>query len=220
MPIFGTVEGAFVTSKAGPVRVIRSYVGANSGPNTQRTHIFYDRREDIITDLRVHSIPSILDFMDYSPAATGMTYRNELNPGGVTVDGNPDTLTAGASSWEQITGSQGTINQTAVLQTSWTPGSITSYNLDDSTPTDTQCTGDAFAIRIERPLHQQHPAEHRPRHRRHRHTAGPPGDVLREPGRDRSRCRGAPEPGGVPADDQCGGGPVNRVKHHLVTPRR
>ncbi len=145
MPIAGTVEGAFVTSKAGPVRVIRSYIGANSGPNTQRTHIFYDRREDIITDLRVHTIPSIMDFMDYSPAASGMTYRNELNPGGVTVDGSPDTLTAGVSSWEQITGAQGTINQVAQLQTSWTPASITSYYLDSTSPPVAQCTGDAFA---------------------------------------------------------------------------
>lgn len=146
MPIAGTVEGAFVTSKKGPVRVIRSYIGANSGPNTQRTHIFYDRREDIVTDLRVHAIPSIMDFMDYSPAASGMTYRNELNPSGVTVDGSPDSQTAGVSSWEQITGPQGTINQAAVVQTSWTPASVTSYYLDSTTPTDTQCTGDGFAF--------------------------------------------------------------------------
>ena len=145
MPIAGTVEGAFVTSKAGPVRVIRSYVGANSGPNTQRTHIFYDRRQDIVTDLRVHSIASIMDFMDYSPAASGMTYRNELNPTGVIVDGVPETPVAGVSSWEQITGPQGTINQSSVLQTSWTPASITSYYLDSSSPPVTQCTGDAFA---------------------------------------------------------------------------
>ncbi len=144
-PIAGSVEGAFVTSKVGPVRVIRSYVGANSGPSTQRTHIFYDRREDIITNLRVHSIPAIMDFFDYSPAASGMTYRNELNPGGVTIDGSPDTLTAGAPVWEQVTGPQGTINQVQQLSTTWTPASVTSYYLDDSTPSDTQCTGDAFA---------------------------------------------------------------------------
>lgn len=145
IPIAGSVEGAFVTSKVGPVRAIRSHVGANSGPNTQRTHIFYDRREDIVTDLRVHAIPSIMDFMDYSQAATGMTYRTELNPGGVTVDGVPDAQVAGVSSWEQITGPQGTINQASVLQTSFTPTGATSYYLDSTTPADTQCTGDAFA---------------------------------------------------------------------------
>ena len=68
-----------MTNKLGPVRAIRSYVGANSGPSTQRTHVFYDRREDIRTDLRVHSIGSIVDFMDYSSVAIGMTYRNDFN---------------------------------------------------------------------------------------------------------------------------------------------
>jgi hypothetical protein len=141
----GQNEGAFVTMKAGPVRVIRSYIGANSGPNTQRTHFFYDRREDIVTDLRVHSIPSILDFFDYSAAATGMTYRNSVNPSGVTIDGNPDSLTAGAPTWEQVTGPQGTINQVGLVQTTGFTPTATNYYLDDSTPPVTQCTGDAFA---------------------------------------------------------------------------
>ena len=134
-----------MTMKAGPVRVIRSYIGANSGPNTQRTHFFYDRREDIVTNLRVHTIPSILDFFDYSPAATGMTYRNSLNPTGVTVDGNPDSLAAGTPTWEQVTGPQGTINQVGVVQTTGFTPTSTNYYLDDSTPPVAQCTGDAFA---------------------------------------------------------------------------
>jgi hypothetical protein len=143
----GPNEGAFVTIKAGPVRAIRSYIGANSGPNTQRTHLFYDRREDIVTNLRVHSIPSILDFFDYSPAASGMTYRNSVNPSGVTINGSADALTAGAPTWEQVTGSQGTINQVGTVQTSGFTPTATNYYLDDSTApiTDTQCTGDAFA---------------------------------------------------------------------------
>jgi len=144
-PIQGSVEGAFVTSKVGPVRVIRSYLGANSGPSTQRTHIFYDRREDIVTNLRVHSIPSIMDFFDYSAAATGMTYRNSLNPAGVTIDGNPDTVAAGTPTWEQVTGPQGTINQVGTVQTTGFTPTTTNYYLDDSTPPVTQCTGDAFA---------------------------------------------------------------------------
>src|SRR4029079_5149747 len=71
---YGSAEGAFVINKSGPVRAIRSYVGANSGPSTQRTDICYDRREDLRTDLRVHAIPSVMDFIDYSAAASGMTY--------------------------------------------------------------------------------------------------------------------------------------------------
>ena len=141
----GSAEGAFIVNKSGPVRALRSYVGANSGPSTQRTHIFYDRREDIVTNLRVHAIPSIMDFMDYSPAAAGMTYRNNLNTSGVTIDGNPESPTAGRLTWEQVTGAQGTVTNVHSLQASTPPTSVTSYYLDDSTPATAQCTGDAFA---------------------------------------------------------------------------
>jgi hypothetical protein len=143
---FNDQEGAFITNKVGPVRAIRSYIGANSGPNTQREHVFYDRREDIRTYLRVHAIPSIMDFMDYSGAASGMTYRNELNQGGVTIDGTPETPAAGAPTWEQVTGAPGSITTVAQLQTTFALSGLTSYYLDDSTPPVTQCTGDAAAI--------------------------------------------------------------------------
>jgi hypothetical protein len=143
-PIVGSVEGAVIIPKTGPVRAIRSYLGANSGPSTQRTHVFYDRREDIITDLRVHAIPSVMDYMDYSPAASGMTYRNSLNTTGVALDGNPDSLTAGLPTWEQVTGPQGTVTHVGGLTASFTP-TVAHYYLDDSTPPVTQCTGDSFA---------------------------------------------------------------------------
>jgi hypothetical protein len=141
----GSAEGAFVINKSGPVRAIRSYVGANSGPSTQRTHIFYDRREDEITNLRVHAIPSVMDFMDYSPAASGMTYRNNLNTGGVAINGSPDNPAAGRLTWEQVAGAQGTVTHVHTLIASTAPSSVTSYYLDDTTPSTTQCTGDAFA---------------------------------------------------------------------------
>ena len=140
----GTAEGAFIVNKTGPIRAIRSYVGANSGPSTQRTHIFYDRREDIRSDLRVHAIPSVIDFVDYSAAAVGMTYRNSTNPGGVTIDGNPESLTAGANLWEQVAGPQGTVTYVTTSHASFTP-SVTSWYEDNSTTPTTQCTGDAFA---------------------------------------------------------------------------
>jgi hypothetical protein len=141
---FDDAEGAFIVNKDGPVRAIRSYVGANSGPSTQRTHFFYPRREDIVTDLRVHTISSVMDFFDYSPAASGMKYSNSLNPGDRTIDGVPDTVTLGRTNWERIVGPQGGLVMTQKISTnlSLTP---THYYLDDSTPPDTQCTGDAFA---------------------------------------------------------------------------
>ncbi len=138
-------EGAFITNRVGPIRAIRSYIGANSGPNTQREHVFYAQREDIRTFLRVHAIPSVMDFFDYSPAASGMTYYNDLNTGGVTIDGTPETPAAGPIAWEMVTGAQGSLVLSGSISTNVPSFNYTSYYLDDTTPPVTQCTGDAFA---------------------------------------------------------------------------
>jgi hypothetical protein len=146
---FDDAEGAFIANKVGPVRAIRSYIGANSGPLTQREHIFYDQRQDIRTFLRVHAIPGPWDFFDYSAAASGMTYRNNLNTGGVTIDGNPDSPAAGQLSWESVDGSQGGLSMVHTLSTDIASLNNTSHYLDDSTPgtgAETQCTGDAQAF--------------------------------------------------------------------------
>jgi hypothetical protein len=140
-------EGAFVTNKVGPVRAIRSYIGANSGPNTQREHVFYAQREDIRTYLRVHAIPSIMDFFDYGPAAFGMTYYNDLNLGGVTIDGVPDAPVLGPIHWEMVTGSQGSLVLSGATSTNIPGFNYTSYYLDSSIPNlpTLQCTGDPYA---------------------------------------------------------------------------
>jgi hypothetical protein len=142
------IEGAFVANKSGPVRAIRSYVGANSGPRTQRDHIFYAQRQDIRTALRVHAIPSVIDFFDYSPAAAGMTYYNDLNTAGVTIDGAPDSVAPGAIQWQMVTGAQGTVVMSGALATNIAGFAYTSYYLDHATPggaAETQCTGDGSA---------------------------------------------------------------------------
>lgn len=137
-------EGAFFANKDGPVRAIRSYLGANSGPLTQRDHLFYERRQDIRTFLRVHQIPGIMDMYDYSPDATGMLYFNDLNRSGVIVNGTPDVVTAGPIVWEMVTGAQGSLIMVHFVETNVSPFAHTSYYSDDSTPSVTQCTGDAF----------------------------------------------------------------------------
>ncbi|MFN8160960.1 MAG: hypothetical protein U0R52_07970 [Solirubrobacterales bacterium] len=141
---FSAGEGAFIANRTGPVRAIRSYVGANSGPYTGRQHLFYRDREEITTFLRVHPIGSVMDFFDYSAAAVGMTYRSNLDPGGLAVDGVPDTATAGALSWEQVSGLQGALTQVHALSADFSP-TVTSYYLDDANPGVTQCTGDSAA---------------------------------------------------------------------------
>jgi hypothetical protein len=86
-----------------------------------------------------------MDFFDYSPAASGMTYYNDINTSGVTVDGNPDSVALGSIHWEMVSGAQGSLFMTSLLSTNIAGLTYTSYYLDDSTPDVTQCTGDAFA---------------------------------------------------------------------------
>ena len=144
---FDSAEGAFIANINGPVRAIRSYMGANSGPYTVRTHLFYERREDVITDLRVHPIPGIMNYWDYSPAASGMRYTNDLNTTGVVVDGTPDTVNAGTPQWEKIDGAQGSLTHVNRLFTSISGITGTNYYADDSTVPNpvTQCTGDQYS---------------------------------------------------------------------------
>jgi hypothetical protein len=142
---FDSAEGAFIANISGPVRAIRSYVGANSGPRTERTNIFYAKREDVITDLRVHPIPSIMDFLDYSPAASGMTYSSNVIPNGVTIDGVPDPVPTTPPQWEMVTGKQGSLVTMTSLATDISGLTGRGWYEDNKTTPTTQCTGDAFA---------------------------------------------------------------------------
>jgi hypothetical protein len=139
-------RGAFIANVVGPVRAIRSYIGANSGPRTQREHLFYEQRQDIRTFLRVHEIPGVLEYFDYSSAASGMTYRNNNNPNGVTIDGVPDSPTPGTLTWETVDGPQGGLSMVHTTVTDIPDFASTSYYLDDATPDEPQCTGDDQSI--------------------------------------------------------------------------
>ena len=139
---FSTAEGAYVTNKSGPVRALRSYLGANSGPLTQRDHMFYDRREDIVTHLRVHAIPvGIMDVFDYSPQAIGMTYTNDLNPGGLTIDGVADDANEdGLHQWEFVTGPQGSLVMTGTFVSSLELQGARFFWADDTQASFDQCS--------------------------------------------------------------------------------
>jgi hypothetical protein len=137
-------EGAFVANIDGPVRAIRSYVGANSGPLTQRTHLLYRDREDVITSLRVHPIPAMMDFVDFSASARGMRYLSSTKPGGVTIDGSSDAISATLPSWEAMNGPQGRIylrNTFTSSQTDLRAGTTHFYR-DQASPHEPQCWGD------------------------------------------------------------------------------
>jgi hypothetical protein len=153
---FSVGEGAFIVNKDGPVRAIRDFVGANSGPDVQREHIFYNDLEVINTFLRVHPIPGVVDFFDYSAAGRGLIYKNGvMTPNGivsgtpasgVTIDGQPDAVTGAGTSmlpgFESVDGPQGSLTMTQRLLTNNPdPGYHLVYR-DGNTSGQHLCTGD------------------------------------------------------------------------------
>lgn len=144
---FTRKEGAFVSNIDGPVRAIRSYIGANSGPMTQREHVFYDRREEEATFLRVHQIGGVMAFMDYVPTPEPMRYRSS-DGGSVPIDGTPDPLSPVAPAWEQVYGPHGSLTSVVRVETDIGTLLYSRYYLDDATPEEpdqVQCTGDGLA---------------------------------------------------------------------------
>lgn len=139
---FADAEGAFVANVDGPVRAIRSYIGANSGPLTQRTHRMYRDRMDVETNLRVHSIRAVMDFIDYNSAAIGMTYRSSTVPGGVTIDGNADAVASATPTWEAVDGPQGQVFTRLEYTTDISGLNVGPFYRDQTSPPETQCWGD------------------------------------------------------------------------------
>lgn len=143
---FSRGGGGMIADIDGPVRAIRSFIGANSGTYTQRDYVFYEGLFENRTTLRVH--PGINRFvvaMDLAPEASGMTYRNSLNPDGVTVDGVQDSTVAGKFDWEQFSGSQGTVTNVHRYDIDVEGTEYSSYYQDMVTPDPTSsmlCSGD------------------------------------------------------------------------------
>jgi hypothetical protein len=150
---FSEGEGAFVTNRAGPVRAIRTYIGANSGPFTEREHVFYRAREVIVTTLRVHGIPGAMDVLDYSEAARGMTYRASTAHSGVGIDGEDDDVPRAPRSWEQAAGPQGILTSVTRFATNLEGFRPRGYYLDADHPPGGQqtCTGDGQALGVSGP---------------------------------------------------------------------
>jgi hypothetical protein len=146
---FAADEGAFVANIDGPVRAIRSYVGANSGPLTQRTHLLYRDHEEVSTDLRVHAIPGIMDLLDYGDGALGMSYHSSSAAAGVPIDRVPDpSIGTAVPTWEYVTGAQGSV-LTAVRLSTNVEGGLTGgtrWFYEDAAPSAfPQCWGDVHA---------------------------------------------------------------------------
>jgi len=108
----------FIVNKAGPVRAIRSWVGANSGTITQRESVMYEQREDLRTYLRVHQIHGVMDYVSYTEDLP-LVFYNGNNEEGIVVDGvhEDDTFKNDFSPWELVTGRAGSLLRTYQLDT-------------------------------------------------------------------------------------------------------
>ncbi|MFP4055204.1 MAG: hypothetical protein ACLFV7_15205 [Phycisphaerae bacterium] len=142
---FSRGKGEYLAHIDGPVRAIRSVVGANSGRLTQRDWVFYEGRQDCITYLRVHPIPGTWMYYDFSPAARGMTYYDNLNTGGVTIDGKPDRMHSGRLRWQVVTGKQGTLSMALLTETDLPRVTWKSYYFDQAQANWDQGIGDRHA---------------------------------------------------------------------------
>jgi hypothetical protein len=139
-------EGGFIVNVSGPVRAIRSYIGANSGTYTAATDIFYPTREDSTIQLQVHPIPGVSAFDDLNTAAQGLTYHDDENPQGVTIDGTPDTLTENhPATWQLVRGLQGSLVTTRSIDSDIAGLTLSTYYLDQNPASPPPCTGDAAA---------------------------------------------------------------------------
>ena len=115
---FNAQEGAFIANIDGPVRAIRSFLGANSGPLVQMDRIYYQAREDLTIHLRVHPRPAVgIFYVDHTMNALGMTYSNDLNLAGVVIDGQPDRLHDGHIAWELVAAEVGSVLRIHSLDT-------------------------------------------------------------------------------------------------------
>ena len=146
-------EGAFVVNISGPVRAIRSYMGANSYKYTVNTDIFYPNREDTITELRGHAgLPGYGSADDFVTGTGGMTYSDPGNSN-VPIDGVPDSVepisyTTGSTapaSWQMVSGAQGSLVTIRSLSTDITGLNVSTVYQDHNPASPAQCTGDAAA---------------------------------------------------------------------------
>ena len=146
-------EGAFVANISGPVRAIRSYIGANSYKYTVNTDVFYPDRQDTVTELRGHAgLPGYGSADDFVSSTSGLTYSDPVN-NSVVIDGQPDVVTPIAfttgstppAAWQMVSGPQGSLVTVRSLDTDISGLKVSTVYEDQNPASPQQCTGDAAA---------------------------------------------------------------------------
>ncbi|MEM8525185.1 MAG: T9SS type A sorting domain-containing protein [Bacteroidota bacterium] len=126
---FSDGKGPIIANIDGPVRAIRSVMGANSGTFMQLDIVFTECRTDNRMYYRLHPANGYYDAYDLSTNAIGMTFYNDQNTSGVMIDGNRDNLNKdNPNEWELISGSQGAIVAAYTFETDIQLGTEQEYD--------------------------------------------------------------------------------------------
>ncbi len=111
--IFSATNGPIIATIDGPVRAIRSVMGAVSGAYVQLDISCSEYRVDYDFDYRLHSISGgggFNDVFDLDPVnASGMQFYSDGAPNGVTINGQADVVPTTYSTWQMVTGAPGSI---------------------------------------------------------------------------------------------------------------
>jgi len=135
----------------GPVRVTRvatSTVDISGATQTGTGVTFFYQALiaqpiSLSTDLDPATITYVRNSIDFNATATGMTYYDLNNGGGVTINGTPDSITiTPAAEWQQVSGNDGTM--LTMVDLPGTLSGMSTYYKDDSA-VDPNDTGDQLA---------------------------------------------------------------------------
>ncbi len=146
--IFSQRSNTIITNKTGPIRAIRAYMGAGNDLFTQRTHIFYEGKQDIITNVRTDAPLFYFDLFDYNESIQNMHYSSNSFIDGRIIDGDEDnTVTDLPAQWEMVTGEHGTLFIIHDVKTQDTiqtlEGALGNYWSDDEQNPNFNCSGTA-----------------------------------------------------------------------------
>jgi hypothetical protein len=117
---FSQRRGPIIANIDGPIRGIRSVMGAHSGTFMELTLLMTECRSDNVFYYRIHPSAGYFEARDFNTNAIGMNFYSDRNTGPFVIDGNRDDdqfLSIEPSQWELVTGPQGSITSAYIYNT-------------------------------------------------------------------------------------------------------
>lgn len=139
---------SFIANKVGPIRAIRSFVGANSATIAYEERKMYEQREDGKVVIQVHPLPGMFNVINFKEGSD-LKFYNCRNMEGFDVDAwsmdsNEDAFDNTFCPWQLVTGPSGSylraINVEHDLETFFGPGAedledvVSAWYYDNDSP--------------------------------------------------------------------------------------